>query len=60
MSGFRSNKSGDSSSCDSQGNLRTSTAIDDSKAYNLAYNPEVSKGTNNTRADGFCVRCIEE
>lgn len=60
MSGFRSNQSGESSGYDSQGNLRTSTALDDSKAYNLVYNPDISEGTNNTRADGFCIRCIEE
>ncbi len=60
LTGFRSNQSGSSSSYTSQGNLRSSTAIDNSTAYNLVYNPTIDKSKNNTRADGFCIRCVEE
>lgn len=60
LTGHRSNSSGSAREYGNQGNIRLSTPIDSSFAYNFVYNPEVDKDTNNTRADGFCVRCIEE
>ncbi len=60
MTGYRSNNSGDVNSYGSQGNLRLATQIDSSFAYNLVYSPNIDQNTNNTLADGFCVRAIEE
>ncbi|MFR9565872.1 MAG: fimbrillin family protein [Rikenellaceae bacterium] len=59
MTGYRSNKVGSVNDYGDQGNIRVSTQINSSSAYNFVYNPYVYD-TNNTLADGFCVRCIEE
>ncbi|MFI3283298.1 MAG: fimbrillin family protein [Rikenellaceae bacterium] len=60
MTGYRSNYSGSVNDYGAQGNIRLSTQIDGSFAYNLVYNPDIDENTNNTLADGFCIRCIEE
>ncbi len=57
--GFRSNNSGNVGSYGSQGNLRLATARNSSAGYNLAYSSYITVA-NNTRADGFAIRCIEE
>ncbi|MFI3315244.1 MAG: fimbrillin family protein [Rikenellaceae bacterium] len=59
LTGYRSNNSGGVKDYGSQGNLRLATPIDESFAYNLAYSDSIID-TNNTRSDGFTVRCIEE
>lgn len=60
MTGFRSNQNGTIKESSTQGNLRTSTPIDSSFAYNLSYDDGINTDTNNTRSDGFCIRCVEE
>ncbi len=59
MTGYRSNYSGDVNDYGDQGNLRLSTPKSSSSAYNLVYKSNIEDGTN-TRADGFCIRCIKE
>ncbi len=60
FTGYRSNNTGNVNDYGSQGSLRLSTQINSSSAYNLVYNSDIDPNTNNTMADGFCVRCIEE
>lgn len=57
--GYRSNNSGNVKDYGSQGNLRLATAKDNSSGYNLSYTISITMA-NNTRADGFAIRCIEE
>ncbi len=60
LTGYRSNNSGNVNDYGSQGNIRLSTQIDSSFGRNFVYDPYVDPDTDNTLADGFCVRCIEE
>ncbi|MFR9672633.1 MAG: fimbrillin family protein, partial [Rikenellaceae bacterium] len=59
FTGYRSNLRGTVNDYGSQGNLRLATPIDGSHSYNLAYSSTITE-TNNTRADGFSVRAIQE
>ncbi len=60
MTGYRSNNTGNVNDYGSQGNLRVSTQINSSRAYNMVYDPSADDDKTNTLSDGFCVRCIEE
>lgn len=60
MTGIRSGETGTVSDHRGQGNLRMSTPLDSSLAYNLSYEDEINTGINGNRSDGYCIRCIEE